>query len=347
MSHPHETPASHRHPFHLFDPLLPEAGAAALVDLCRRFGSYGMYSEEASNEGIGEGLPQRFDAAFHFVKTGGRFGRREDLRTLAARTNYFRETYAYGEEVLAPGIEAFRDFEGFAEAARAIHGRPLVEPAIVYANILLPGQELAVHTDVPEFRGANRKIHPQWLLVVMHHSGLFDAWRMPIATGVSWFHDARGGAFAFYPDGADAPPVVHDVKYNTAVVVDTDSVFHGVDRVDDGGAELPPYRPGMRLVHEDGAWVVRDEQGAEVSRCGWEALRFSVSWKAYCFADEAERRAWREHSDDLSLDFILDTLCGDLRRRGRLEGPRPESRALAEMLVDEYVRFPAPEGVAA
>ena len=44
----------------------------------------------------------------------------------------------------------------------------------MYANLLLPGQELAVHTDVPEFRGANRKVIPQWLLVVMHHSGLFD-----------------------------------------------------------------------------------------------------------------------------------------------------------------------------
>ena len=44
-----------------------------------------------------------------------------------------------------------------------------------------------MHTDVPEFRGANRKRYPQWLIVVMHHSGLFDRWRMPIATGVAYF----------------------------------------------------------------------------------------------------------------------------------------------------------------
>ena len=83
------------------------------------------------------------------------------------------------------GIEPFLHHEGLVDAARAVHGRPVIEPAIVYANILVPGQELAVHTDVPEFRGANRKIVPQWLIVVMHHSGLFDAWRMPIATGVA------------------------------------------------------------------------------------------------------------------------------------------------------------------
>ena len=79
-----------------FDPLLSSDDAAAMVALCERFGSYGMYSEEGLNQGIGEGLPQRFDAAFNYVQTGGRFGRKEDLATLAARTNYFRETYAYG-----------------------------------------------------------------------------------------------------------------------------------------------------------------------------------------------------------------------------------------------------------
>lgn len=328
--------------YRLFDPLLADDEARAVVELCEKFGSYGMYSEEGLNDGIGEGLPQRFDAAFNFVSTGGRFARAESFEVLAARTNYFRETYAYGEEVAAPGIEPFLYYEGFADAAREIHGRPIIEPAIVYANILVPGQELAVHTDVPEFRGANRKLHPQWLLVVMHHSGLFDSYRMPIATAVSWFHDARGGAFAFYPDGADAAPIEHDVRFNTAVILDTDSVFHGVDRVSQTTAEMPLLKPGMKLVPEGGGeWKIRD--GArEVSRFRWEEMRFSVSWKAYCFESEAERKAWREGSDDLGVDFILETLEKDLRERGRLTGERPENRDFAMMLVDEYVGFPKP-----
>jgi hypothetical protein len=329
--------------YRLFDPLLTPADAGEMVALCERFGSYGMYSEEGLNEGIGEGLPQRFDAAFNFVKTGGRFGRAEGFEVLAARTNYFRETYAYGDEVRAPGIEPFLHHEGFVEAARAIHGRPIVVPAIVYANLLVPGQELAVHTDVPEFRGANRKVHPQWLLVVMHHSGLFDAWRMPVATAVSWFHDARGGAFAFYPDGAESAPIAHPVHFNTAVILDTDSVFHGVDRVEQTSEEMPMLRPGMRLVAlGGGGWSVREGEET-VSRYRWEEMRFSVSWKAYCFADEADRRRWREASDDLATDFILDTLDADLRRRGRLTGERPTGRDFAMMLVDEYVRFPKPQ----
>jgi hypothetical protein len=322
-----------------FDPLLPEPVARDIVRLCRDFGEYGMYSEEGLNDGIGEGLPQRFDAAYNYVRTGGRRATVEALDVAIARTNYFRETYAYGEDVYAPGIEPFLHHEAFLDGARRIHGRPVIEPAIVYANLLIPGQELATHTDVPEFRGASRKALPQWLLVVMHHSGLFDAWRMPIATAVSWFHDCGGGAFHFYPEGPDGPPATHPVRFNTCLELDTDSVFHGVDRVDERGP-LPALRPGMKLVvADDGWWSVRDG-ATEVARYRWEDLRFSVSWKAYCFTDERERRTWRTHADDLTLDAILERLETDLRTRGRLDGPRPARRELATLLVDEYVRFP-------
>ena len=105
--------------YRLFDPLLTQAEAEQMVQICERHGAHGLYFEEGLNSGIGEGLPQRFDSAMNFVRTGGRFGRTDDDRhTLAARTNYFRETYAYGDEIRAPGIEVFLHHPGFAEAAR-------------------------------------------------------------------------------------------------------------------------------------------------------------------------------------------------------------------------------------
>jgi hypothetical protein len=325
--------------YRIFDPLLPQVQADDMLRLCERFGTYGMYSQEASEAEIGQGLFQRHDAVMNFMKTGGRFGRHDVPGALGARTNYFRESYAYGEQAYVDGIEPFLRYEGFVETARAIHGRPVIEPAIVYANILVAGQELAVHTDVPEFRGANRKLYPQWLMVVMHHSGLFDEYRMPIATAVGWFNDCRGGAFAFYPDGPDGECATLPARANTGIILDTDSVFHGVDPVALDGA-MPPLRPGMQLVWDAGRWALRD--GADVvARYAWNEVRFSISWKAYCFADERERRAWREHQDDLALDGILDRLVADLRARGRLDGERPDPTTLALRLIDEYVRFPA------
>ncbi|HMG26993.1 MAG TPA: hypothetical protein VKH36_09290 [Acidimicrobiia bacterium] len=332
------------HEYVLFDPLFSDSDADSMVRLCERFGRYGMYSAE--NEGgpeIGEGLTQRHDAVLNYLKAGGMHGAGEPVSVLAARTNYFREEYAYGTKALIEGIDPFLFHEGFVEAARQIHGRRVIEPAIVFANLMVPGQELALHTDVPEFRGVNRKLHPQWLLVAMRHSELFEDWRMPIATGVAWFHDCDGGEFAFYPDGAGGPPVYHKVAYNTALLVDTDSVFHGVDRVAPGDAtELPALKPGMQLTFEgDGRWSVRDCDTV-VAEYSWNELRFSISWKAYCFTDEAERDSWRSHTDDLALDATLATFVDDLRARGRITGDAPPPRELALMIIDEYIRFPPP-----
>jgi hypothetical protein len=327
-----------------FDELLGGEGAAAMVDLCERFGRYGMYSQEHVESEIGRGLSQRHDAASNFVKTGGRFARDEPVATLAARTNYFREEYAYGTEPRISGIEPYLFHEGFAAAARAVHGRPIIEPAIVFANLMVPGQELAVHTDVPEFRGCNRKVMPQWLIVAMHHSGLFDEWRMPIATGVAWFHDCDGGEFCFYPDGAEGAPVAKSVAYDTALLFDADSVFHGVDRIaaEGAGRDIAPLKPGMSLDFVgDRQWVVHKGDDVVVNY-KWDELRFSVSWKAYCFEDEREQRTWREHADDLTLDFVVGRLVDDLRARGRITGTAPGNPDLGLLIIDEYIRFPAP-----
>ncbi len=332
----------------VIDPLFRD-GPDAMVDLCERFGRYGMYSQESVESDIGQGIGQRHDSVLNFLKTGGRFGRHEDLKTLARRTNYFREEYAYGQRTLIDGIEPYLNHAEFAKAAEVVHGCPIVEPAIVFANLMVPGQELATHTDVPEFRGANRKVMPQWLLVAMHHSGMFEPWRMPIATGVAWFHDCDGGEFAYYPDGADGPPVAHQVHTNTALVFDADSVFHGVDRIASVSEEMPPLKPGMHLVYAgDKQWVaLAEDDTTELARYRWDELRFSISWKAYCFEDERQREAWRAGSDTLMLDTVLERFIADLRARERILGPIPSKSELALMIIDEYIVFPEvpPAGV--
>jgi hypothetical protein len=325
-----------------FPALLSDADAEGIIRLCERYGSYGMYGQKPIEENLGRGLYQRHDAAMNYIRTGGRFGRRESFEQLSVRTNYFRETYAYDRPVV-DGIAGFLWHEGFLEAARAIFNRPVIAPAIVYANLLVPGQELAVHTDVPEFRGANRTKDPEWLLVVMHHSKLFDRWRMPIATGVSWFRGCRGGDLAFYPEGADRPPATVPAAHNTAILLDTDSVFHGVDRVAETAEPLPPLRIGMRLTFAgDDRWRVGYGDETVVVRYHWDDLRFSVSWKAYCYADEAERRMVEEHTDDLTRPQIMASLLADLRTRGRLREDVPNGTDLGLLLIDEYIRFPAP-----
>jgi hypothetical protein len=323
------------------DPVLGSADAEAVVALCRDYGRYRTYGEQELIEiPEGPGLAPRHDSVRNFLRSGGLERVREDVRTLAARTSYFREEYAYAGMMSTPAIAPFLHSPRLAEAARAVHGRPVIEPQIAYANLMVPGQELAVHTDVPEFRGVNRKTVPQWLLVVMHHSGLFDDHRLHIATGVAWFSDLEGGELAYWPDGPACGVHRHSIRSDTALVLDTDSVFHAVARVAPvAEADMPPIRPGCGLAADaDGRWVLTAPDDTVLTTYDWSELRLSVSWKAYCFADPAARDAWRDHIDDLLLDDILERLRADLS--GRRGSPVDRDPGLGLALIDEYVRFP-------
>lgn len=325
------------------DPVLDPGPAAGVVALCRDFGRYRTYGEQELIEiPEGPGLAPRHDSVRNFLRSGGLEAAHEAGHTLAARTSYFREEYAYAGELSTPAIAPFLHSDRLAEAARAVHGRPVIEPQIAYANLMVPGQELAVHTDVPEFRGVNRKTVPQWLLVVMHHSELFEDHRLHIATGVAWFSDLDGGALAYWPDGPDGAMRRHAIRSNTALVLDTDSVFHGVARVAPvAEADMPRIRPGCGLAAgPDGRWVLTAPDDSVLGTYDWDELRLSVSWKAYCFADESARDAWRDHRDDLVLDEILERLRDDLSERRGTPVERDADLGLA--LIDGYVRFPQP-----
>jgi hypothetical protein len=326
------------------DPLFDD-GPDAMVDLAHRYGTYRTYgSHEKIDHPLGRGLQQRHDSILYFLRTGGLRATTEPASVLAARTAYFRQEYAYGRAEHIDGIGPFLHSERLAEAARRVHGRAVVEPAIAYANLMVPGQELAVHTDVPEFRGADRKRLPQWLLVVMHHSGRFERWRLPIATGIAWFHDSEHGALAFWPEGPGQPSAQHRIRANTALVLDTDTVFHGVDRVTTAEATvIPPVAPDSTLSPAGAVgdpWVLATVEGTETARYHWDELRFSVSWKAYVFADEAERDAWRHGTDDLDEDRIVDTLVADLAERGVAAPDVARDADLGLLLIDTYVTFP-------
>ncbi len=323
------------------NPFLTDDDAENMLGIAERFGSFGTYADEATSDSLGEELPQRFDAAINYIAGGidGR-GNSDDQDTAVQRTNYFRETYVYGDDVVASGIEPFAEHPKIKDAAREISGCNIVLPAIIYANLLVPGQELAVHTDVPEFRGANRKLVPQWLLVTMLQSGLFDEWHIPIVTCVSWFGAANGGAFTFYPNGVsgarDSIPAIH----NSAILLDTDAVFHGVERVAATQVDMPGITQKSRLHFlANQNWQLRNDDMV-LADYTWPELRYSISWKAYCFRNEDEEGLWRDGGDDLSMEFILDRLETELRRLGMLDGPRPEPTEFALLLVKTFVRFP-------
>ena len=123
----------------------------------------------------------------------------------------FRGDWAF-DRPLVDGVEPLLNHSGFVEAAGKLFDSSLVRPQIVYVNLTwrLPFDQGAGHIDVPAFRGIDRTRYPIWLLNAMGHSGLFEEERIRIATAVAWFYRGADGGFTCWPDGPDAPPVVHE-----------------------------------------------------------------------------------------------------------------------------------------
>ena len=313
-----------------------------MLRLCERYGRYGTYAEEAIEDDFAGDLAQRHDAALNFVRTGGRFGRKDSIAKLAARTNYFRETYAY-DEPLVPGIEPFLHHEGFiGSGAPRVRARDrasehrLREPARARTGARHTHRRAGVPRREPQARPAmaDRGDAPLAPLRALAHADR-DRRRLVREPGGRRVRLLSRRALGRARRAARAPQ-------------HRDPARHGLG--------LPRRRPGRGVARADAGPEARDaaaparattagasRSGDEVlARYAFRDLRFSISWKAYCYADEAEERLVREHRDDLSRARVLEVLVADLRRRGRIADAVPNDTDLALLIIGEYIQYPPP-----
>lgn len=226
---------------------------------------------------------------------------------------WFRCDFALEGRALEAGAEQILHNQRFVDAAQQVYGpQASVSPTTVYVNVMLPSAVPFVpHLDVPAFRGFTRRDHPVWLLKTMLESGLFERWRVKLATAVSWFYEGPGGTFHYWPGGPDEPAETVEPPFrNVAVVADNERTFHGVAPVGDGDL---PWVEGLTrassLVRVDGGWEMRD--GGDVIGAGRDdEVRITVSWKGEVALphDGAD--------DDLTVRTVVDTFLRDVRRRG-------------------------------
>jgi hypothetical protein len=240
---------------------------------------------------------------------------------------WFRGNWAL-DRPLTPGVEPFFANPRFIEAARALYGfgaQAVVRQQLVYVNLTLPAADPDPgHVDVPSFRGIGRDRFPVWLLAAMGRSGLFEPWRIRIATAVSWWYEGEGGAFRCWPQGLEAASVAIPPRSNTALVGENERMYHRVERVGAEDARLPLEGLSLaaELVAKGGDWLVRDA-GRTLASVPFEAVRISISWKAEIFADAAEARLADDHLDDLGIDEVWSRFARDLRARAVPVEPGP------------------------
>jgi hypothetical protein len=257
---------------------------------------------------------------------------------------WFRRDFALGGEPLVPGAELILGNDRFVDATRAVFGQvAVVRPTTVYVNVMVPSvAPFQPHLDVPAFRGITRAQYPLWLLHQMMFSGLFESWRVKLATAVSWFYEGTGGEFHYWPDGPQGDGAVERPPFrNVAVLADNERTYHGVAPVGGPSARFVQGLTRESLLHRvPGGWEMR-EGSASLGSATDDDVRITVSWKAEVFADADERARADDHSDDLTLDRVVEAFLADLHRRG-IDAVAPDDpigdRAWVALISSTYGR---------
>jgi hypothetical protein len=205
--------------------------------------------------------------------------------------------------------------ERLIAAAREVFDAEVVRPLIVFSNLTAPMPQNRKHTDVPTFRGVERSEYPAWVVSAMAASGLFERWRVKVATAVAWYYDGPNGGFSYWPDGGAAPEVTIEPPSNFAVVGDNDFMYHRVEAVGDGRFAMVPIDSLLSYDGHDDRWrIAKDDRG--FGEFGRDDIRISISWKAECFHDAEEARVFDEHLDDISFGRVVATWRADCAGRG-------------------------------
>ena len=98
------------------EPFLTADQAKQMISIAESLGSFGTYADEATSNSLGEDLPQRFDVGINYFDQGlDGTGNSDAPEVAASRSNYFRETYAYGDDIKAAGIEPFLEHAAVSE----------------------------------------------------------------------------------------------------------------------------------------------------------------------------------------------------------------------------------------
>ena len=260
-------------PLAVIDDFLPESSIEKLQDLIkreRRFATAVEASMETGVQSMGEAVPVKLDGscpddmfapdgktcAFggridifkHFAITGGFWGAKETVEKLFS--SIFTFINYYPNLIEDPAIKELFAMPQYTEEINRIcsagygydQTREMVfHPLQVNIVMIPPGQDLPLHHDNQWYWHMNQRAAPDWLLHVMHESGLFEDQMIPQAQGVAYLHGTKeqpyyehGGRYIYYPNGPGAQPHAFKPKRGQAIIMDGGRTIHGVERTHPG-----------------------------------------------------------------------------------------------------------------
>jgi hypothetical protein len=208
----------------------------------------------------------------------------------------------------------------FTEWVKDYWGAAYAKPQMMLFNLCGPHHSgLNAHLDAVSFRGMVFENTPTWLLNTMGKSCLFEDYRLEKGQVITWWYRGEHGTFTYWPEGPDQPPqVLGHPLWNTGVVVENERMFHRGDPVGrPEDRDIPGLAHRSMIGYDAGAdaWAVTTD-GAVIRTSSPEEMRLLVHWSAEVYTDFAEMKTVMDHTDDLTLDVVVDRLLADMRAKG-------------------------------
>lgn len=233
----------------------------------------------------------------------------------------FRATLGKGHASLFPEIDDCFYHSKFLDLVRGYWGARYAAPNLMVVNIQGPSAAGGPpHVDGADFRGATIQNTPSWLIGLMTKSGLFRQWQSKKAQVLTWYYKGRiGGGFTYWPDGPQgSPKQLFAPMWGRAAVVENEVMYHGANAC--GPVEM--RRPeGLAIdsvicadPSSDGWQIMTD--GNVIQRLPSDEIRLLFHWGADIFMDMQDMRVALDHTDDLTLERILDVFASEMKARG-------------------------------
>ena len=216
-----------------------------------------------------------------------------------------------------------------------------------------------MHLDVPYFMNADRSILPQWLLVMMKQSKLFDKIYVPDLKGVLWLSehkykpDIDGGHFYMYPQyktdvisqnkQLNDDYVMLESTYNRAVLFDGAKLIHGVDRFKPNKIKLLNKNQQYHLSYDaiEKYWKLFDSNNNLLDSYTDDDIQISVVWRMHCFESEEEKKEFYSPTKkSLSIDEIAEIFKADLKSKNKLPAENIKYLDLWTIVIKEYLSYP-------
>jgi len=284
----------------------------------------------------------------------------------------FKESYLKStSRLLSFGCYLFKDLlEPYPELLELLNGdrfdnaaktvcpanKQYLDPAQFNFIVQIPGQTVALHVDGVYFWGASRFEFPQWLLAVMKFSGLYEDKFIDQVQVVAYLHnwtDDRAGQFVYWNDQGPEKVMSKVQPYpRTGTVVDGSKTVHAAMTYQPE-ADFPDLDKDAKntLVYTgDDEWSLRVNDNT-VRTYHTEDLRITIVYRGKCFESQEEAIQYQNFpkEDLMELETILNQLADDLISRGRatrlhLDALLSYDRlGLANLLMDEYIKYPLPQ----